>query len=48
MAQMIESGVLPFGGLLAVALVQTGVLGVLLWLHAALLSHRKPRKLMGV
>lgn len=48
MAQMVESGALPFGALVAVALLQTGVLGVLLWLHAALLSRRKPRKLMGV
>ena len=47
LAGMLAESVLSVQGMLILAAVQISVIGVLLWLHAAYLARKKPRKLLG-
>lgn len=44
---MLTESSLSVQGMLILAAIQIGIIGVLLWLHAAYLAHKKPRKLLG-
>lgn len=48
LAGMLAESTLSPQGVLILAAIQICVIGVLLWLHAAYLSRKKPRKLLGV
>lgn len=48
LAGMLAESTLSPQGVLILATIQICVIGVLLWLHAAYLSRKKPRKLLGV
>lgn len=48
MAAMLEQSEIPFVLLLALAAIQITVVALILWIHAALLSRKNPRKLLGV
>lgn len=45
---MLAQSVLSAKGVLILAAIEIGIIAALLWLHAALLSRKKPRKLLGV
>ena len=47
LAGMLAESTLSLQGMLILAAIQISVIGVLLWLHAAYLAHKKPRKLLG-
>ena len=47
-SQILNLGSLPVTELLLLAAAQLAVIAVVLWLHAALISRKTPRKLMGV
>lgn len=47
LAGMLAESTLSLQGILLLAAVQISVIGVLLWLHAAYLARKKPRKLLG-
>lgn len=48
LAGMLAESTLPLQGVLILAAIQIGIIAVLLWLHAAYLARKKPRKLLGV
>lgn len=48
LSQMLSETQMPVQSLITLALLQLGIIALLLWLHAALLSRKKPRKLLGV
>ncbi len=45
---VLTQSVLSIEGVLILAIIQIAIIAVLLWIHAAYLSQKKPRKLMGV
>ncbi len=47
LAGMLAESTLSFQGVLILAAIELCIIGVLLWLHAAYLARKKPRKLLG-
>lgn len=47
LAGMLAESTLSVQGMLILAAIQISIIGVLLWLHAAYLARKKPRKLLG-
>ena len=47
LAGMLAESALSVQGMLILAAIQISIIGILLWLHAAYLARKKPRKLLG-